>query len=229
MGKVGGGCNIFRDTIMSREPQILVCYQIPFLVTMVWGLTLHTSIWANVWGVEHNWIKSRFKDEKIMGKKGFTVARWYEGVLMDTKELGQDVNVHAAFYWGHSCNSQSQMDPIKTALDKVELLVDIDPFVTTTSILPDRKDGVYILPAATVYEQAGSVTNSNRDIQWRNRWGNLSGNHGKGLDIIPLPGRSSGFWQGIKKSKNGAWKELPEDITREWNLVCDHWNDWPNS
>ena len=138
-----------------------------------------------------------------MGKKGFTVARWYEGVLMDKKELGQDVNVHAALYWGHSCNSQSQMDRVKAALDKVELLVDIDPFVTTTSILPDRKDGVYILPAATVYEQAGSVTNSNRDIQWRNQVVKPVWESRKDLDIVIDLADRLGFGKEYKKSRNG--------------------------
>ena len=69
------------------------------------------------------------------------MARWYEGVLLDAEELGQDGNIHAAFYWGHSTNCQSQLDRIKRALEEVDLLVDIDPFVTTTSILPDRPDG----------------------------------------------------------------------------------------
>ena len=163
-------------------------------------------------------INGRFANEKIQHKVGFTVARWYEGVLMDPKELGQDENVHAAFYWGHSTNSQSQLDRIKTALDKVELLVDIDPFVTTTSILPDRKDGVYILPAATVYEQSGSVTNSNRDIQWRNQVVKPVWESRKDLDIVIDLAERLGFGDKFKKSKNGPWKQLPEDITREWNL-----------
>ena len=137
---------------------------------------------------------------------------------MDKKELGQDVNVHAAFYWGHSCNSQSQMDRVKKALEKVDLLVDIDPFVTTTSILPDRKDGVYILPAATVYEQSGSVTNSNRDIQWRNQIVKPVWESRKDLDIINDLADRLGFGKDFKKNRNGSWKQLPEDITREWNL-----------
>lgn len=218
MGKPGGGCNIFRghDNVQGATDLGVLSNTLPGY----YGLGVNSAYkhWSNVWGVEHDWMKSRFKDEKIMGKKGFTVARWYEGVLMDKKELGQDVNVHAAFYWGHSCNSQSQMDRVKKALDKVDLLVDIDPFVTTTSILPDRKDGVYILPAATVYEQAGSVTNSNRDIQWRNQVVKPVWESRKDLDIVIDLADRLGFGKEYKKSRNGPWKQLPEDITREWNL-----------
>ena len=217
MGKAGGGTNVFRghDNVQGATDLGVLSNTLPGYYGLSKGAYKH---WSNVWDVDNEWINGRFANEKIQHKVGFTVARWYEGVLMDAKELGQDENVHAAFYWGHSTNSQSQMDRIKTALDKVELLVDIDPFVTTTSILPDRKDGVYILPAATVYEQAGSVTNSNRDIQWRNQVVKPVWESRKDLDIIIDLAERLGFGDKFKKSKNGAWKELPEDITREWNL-----------
>jgi formate dehydrogenase major subunit len=32
-----------------------------------------------------------------------------------------------------------------------------------------RKDGVYLLPAATQFETSGSVTASNRSLQWREK------------------------------------------------------------
>ena len=217
MGKAGGGTNVFRghDNVQGATDLGVLSNTLPGYYGLSKGAYKH---WSNVWDVDNKWINDRFANEKIQHKVGFTVARWYEGVLMDPKELGQDENVHAAFYWGHSTNSQSQMDRIKTALDKVELLVDIDPFVTTTSILPDRKDGVYILPAATVYEQAGSVTNSNRDIQWRNQVVEPVWESRKDLDIVIDLAERLGFGDKLKKSKNGAWKQLPEDITREWNL-----------
>ncbi|HIB45319.1 MAG TPA: twin-arginine translocation signal domain-containing protein, partial [Candidatus Lambdaproteobacteria bacterium] len=217
MGKPGGGTNVFRghDNVQGATDLGVLSNTLPGYYGLSKGAYKH---WSNVWDVDNDWINGRFANEKIQHKVGFTVARWYEGVLMDPKELGQDENVHAAFYWGHSTNSQSQLDRIKTALDKVELLVDIDPFVTTTSILPDRKDGVYILPAATVYEQSGSVTNSNRDIQWRNQVVKPVWESRKDLDIVIDLAERLGFGDKFKKSKNGAWKQLPEDITREWNL-----------
>ena len=107
---------------------------------------------------------------------------------MTPRSWGKTATCTPPFTGGHSTNCQSQLDRIKRALEKVDLLVDIDPFVTTTSILPDRPDGVYILPAATVYEQYGSVTNSNRDIQWRKpgSWA--------GVGIQVRPGHSAPTW-----------------------------------
>jgi formate dehydrogenase major subunit len=35
--------------------------------------------------------------------------------------------------------------------------------------MPDRKDGVYLLPACTQFETVGTATASNRSIQWRER------------------------------------------------------------
>ncbi len=231
MGVPGGGTNVFRghDNVQGATDLGVLSNTLPGYYGLGEGAWKH---WSNVWGVDLEAMKKRFDNQKMMNKVGFTVARWYEGALMDAADLGQDGNVHAAFYWGHSSNSQAQMDRIKRALEKVELLVDIDPFVTTTSILPDRKDGVYILPAATVYEQPGSVTNSNRDIQWRNQlvapvWESRS-DLAIMLDLAERLGfkdeyasNSKEAWKGVPKSMKGV-KELPEEtyasIIGEWNL-----------
>jgi formate dehydrogenase major subunit len=157
-------------------------------------------------------------ETKLMEKPGLTVARWYEAVLMDQKVLGQPTNVKAAIYWGHSSNCESQMDRVKQALEKVELLVDIDPFITTTTMLPDRKDGVYMLPAATAYEQSGSVTNSNRGVQWRNAIVKPVFESRTDLDILMDFANRMGFGKDFAKNKNGPWKQIPEDLTREISM-----------
>ncbi|MFQ5881874.1 MAG: molybdopterin-dependent oxidoreductase, partial [Candidatus Methylomirabilales bacterium] len=231
MGRAGGGANVFRghDNVQGATDLGLLSNTLPGY----YGLSAKAyKHWANVWDLDFNWLKARF-NPKTFNKKGFTVARWYEGVLMDAKELGNGgVNVHAAFYWGHSSNCESQVDRIKKALEKVELLVDIDPFVTNTAVLPDRKDGVYILPAATQYEQWTSITDSNRDIQWRDRvvppvWESRT-DLAILLDLAERLGLKSkmihsrrGNWKGVPKSMKDA-KDLPEetieDIVREWNL-----------
>ena len=231
MGVPGGGTNVFRghDNVQGATDLGVLSNTLPGYYGLGAGAWNH---WANVWGTDAEELKARFTNEKMMQKVGFTVARWYEGVLLDAEELGQDVNVHAAFYWGHSTNCQSQLDRIKRALEKVDLLVDIDPFVTTTSILPDRPDGVYILPAATVYEQYGSVTNSNRDIQWRNRVVSPVWESRSDLAILLDLAERLGFKDGLTRNTQAAWegvpesmqdvKELPEEtyasIIREWNL-----------
>ena len=56
-------------------------------------------------------------------------------------------------------------------MKKLDLLVVIDPYPSATAAMAAmvRKDGVYLLPAATQFETSGSVTASNRSIQWRER------------------------------------------------------------
>ena len=39
----------------------------------------------------------------------------------------------------------------------------------TLAVLRDRQDGIYLLPAATQFETCGSVTASNRSLQWREK------------------------------------------------------------
>src|SRR6476659_4028563 len=48
-------------------------------------------------------------------------------------------------------------------------MVSVDPYPTAAAVMPDRKDGVYLLPAATQFETSGSVTASNRSVQWREK------------------------------------------------------------
>ncbi|HKI99574.1 MAG TPA: formate dehydrogenase subunit alpha [bacterium] len=221
MGKSGGGTNVFRghDNVQGATDLGVLSNTLPGYYGLGAGPWKH---WSNVWGVDPDYIKSRFKDEKMMGKPGFTVARWYEGVLMDAKELGQDTNVHAALYWGHSSNCESQMDRVKAALEKVELLVDIDPFVTNTAVLPDRQDNVYLLPAATVYEQSGSVTNSNRDVQWRNRIVKPVFEARTDLEIMVDFANRLGFGKEFAKNQKGPWSQdyekMVEDVAGEWAL-----------
>ncbi|MEJ2016044.1 MAG: formate dehydrogenase subunit alpha, partial [Limibacillus sp.] len=50
-----------------------------------------------------------------------------------------------------------------------DMLVVVDPYPTMTAVMHERKDGVYLLPAATQFETYGSVTASNRSIQWRDK------------------------------------------------------------
>ena len=43
-------------------------------------------------------------------------------------------------------------------MEKLDLLVVIDPYPTVSAVLHDRKDGAYLLPASTQFETYGSVT-----------------------------------------------------------------------
>ena len=219
MGRSGGGTNVFRghDNVQGATDLGVLSDTLPGYYGLGEGPWKH---WANVWGVEFDYLKSRFKSDALRESSGLTVARWYEAVLMDVKDLGQDTNVKAAIFWGHSTNSNSQMDRVKTALEKLELVVDIDPFVTNTAVLPDRKDGTYLLPAATIYESYGSVTNSNRDVQWRDRVVPPMWEARTDLDIIMDFAKRFGFVNDFAKSVKGPWGKdtLVEDIVAEWNI-----------
>jgi formate dehydrogenase major subunit len=58
---------------------------------------------------------------------------------------------------------------MKKAMEKLDLMVVIDPYPTVSAVMHDRTDGVYLLPACTQFETYGSVTASNRSIQWRDQ------------------------------------------------------------
>lgn len=231
MGVPGGGAQVFRGhdqiqgvTDVGGGPETLPSY---------YGVG--ESGWkhfAKVWDVPYEWLLKRFKDKKMMEKPGFTVARWYEATLLDPKQIGQDVPLKAVMFWGHSTNSLQQMDRVKQGLEKVELLVDVDPYVTNTAILPDRKDGVYILPSASNYEQPGSATNTNRDLQWRQKIVDPVWEARTDLAIMLDLAERLGFKKEFAKNMKGPWKGVPasmkdvkalpeatiDDILREINM-----------
>ncbi len=231
MGVPGGGTDVFRGhdgiqgvTDVGGGPETLPGYY--GVGETAW------KHWSKVWDVPYDWMVSRFKSKQMMEKPGFTVARWYEGVLLDAKELGQDVNLKAVFFMGHSTNSMQQMDRVKRALEKLELIVDFDPFVTNTAVLPDRSDGIYLLPIGTNYEQTGSATNTNRDLQWRQKVVSPVWEARSDLAVMVDMAERLGFkkqyihnykgdWKGVPASMKDV-KELPEqtveDVLREINM-----------
>jgi formate dehydrogenase major subunit len=217
MGVPGGGCNVFRghDQIQGATDVGGEAGTLPGYYGLGESAWKH---WANVWDVSYDWLRSRFASKELMEKRGFTVSRWYEGVLQPAAEIDQPTPIKAAIFWGHSTNSLTQMPRGKAALEQLELLVDIDPFVTNTAVIPDRKDGIYLLPASTAYEKSGSATNSNRQVQWRNQVVKPVWEARTDLDIVLDFARRLGFAQEFAKSKLGPWREIPEDILREINL-----------
>ena len=109
------------------------------------------------------------KDKSLQNLKGIPVSRWIDGVLEDAENMDQPNKVRAMVLWGHAPNSQTRMKEMKTAMEKLDMLVVVDPYPTVSAVLHDRTDGVYLLPACTQFETRGSVTASNRSLQWRDR------------------------------------------------------------
>ena len=128
-------------------------------------------------GRRADWLKGRFatrkdkdgKDKAMMNEKGIPVSRWIDGVLEAKENIDQPDNVRAMVFWGHAPNSQTRLPDMQKAMAKLDLLVVVDPYPTMSAVMHGRKDGVYLLPAATQFETYGSVTASNRSLQWRDK------------------------------------------------------------
>ncbi|MFT5590804.1 MAG: formate dehydrogenase major subunit [Bradyrhizobium sp.] len=177
IGKSGGGTNIFRGhdnvqgaTDVGPNPDSLPGYY--GLATGAW------KHWAAVWGVDYEWIKKQYASQAMMEKSGVTVSRWIDAVLEKNELIDQENNVRAMVFWGHAPNSQTRGLEMKKAFDKLDLLVVIDPYPSASAAMANMKvDGqelnpnraVYLLPAATQFETSGSVTASNRSLQWREK------------------------------------------------------------
>ncbi|HEX6275542.1 MAG TPA: molybdopterin-dependent oxidoreductase, partial [Polyangiaceae bacterium] len=171
VGRSGGGCNIYRGhdnvqgaTDIGPNPDTLPGYY-PVAVPGSW------AHWANVWNVDLEWLKKRYASEAMMAKPGMTVSRWIDGVTEKNDAVDQDPNLRAIFFWGHAPNSQSRGSEMIEAMKKLDLMVVIDPYPSASAAMfaKVRKDGAYLLPAATQFECEGSVTASNRSIQWREK------------------------------------------------------------
>ena len=90
------------------------------------------------------------KDRLMMNEKGIPVSRWIDGVLEAKENLVQPDNTRAMVFWGHAPNSQTRLVEMKDAMEKLDLLVVVDPFPTVSAVLHDRKDGAYLLPSTTI-------------------------------------------------------------------------------
>ncbi|HXZ92002.1 MAG TPA: formate dehydrogenase subunit alpha [Burkholderiales bacterium] len=170
VGRSGGGCNIYRGhdnvqgaTDIGPNPDTLPGYY-PVFVPGSW------AHWARVWNIDLKWLQDRFAPGMI-GKPGMTVSRWIDGVLEKNDAIDQGPNLRAVVYWGHAPNSQTRGLEMLKAMEKLDLMVVIDPYPSASAAMfaKVRKDGAYLLPAATQFETEGSVTASNRSLQWREK------------------------------------------------------------
>jgi formate dehydrogenase major subunit len=170
VGVSGGGTNIFRghDNVQGATDVGPNPDSLPGYYGVATGAWKH---YAAVWGVDYEWIKGRFASQALMEKPGMTVSRWIDGVLEKNELIDQDNNLRAVVYWGHAPNSQTRGKEMIEAMKRLDTLVVIDPYPSATAAMAAmvRKDGVYLLPACTQFETSGSVTASNRSLQWRER------------------------------------------------------------
>jgi formate dehydrogenase major subunit len=105
-------------------------------------------------------------------------------------------------------------------MEKLDLMVIIDPYPTHAAVMNDRTDGIYLLPASTQFETYGSVTASNRSIQWRDKviepvWESLP-DHTILYKFANKLGFADELFKNIKVNA-GTDEPLVEDITGEIN------------
>jgi formate dehydrogenase major subunit len=217
MGVSGGGTNIFRghDNVQGATDMCVLSHSLPGYYGLTAGAWKH---WARVWDVDYEWVKGRFADKKLMESKGIPVSRWIDGVLEAKDNIDQPDNLRAMVFWGHAPNSQTRLPEMKKAMDKLDLLVVIDPYPTLSAVMNDRIDGTYLLPASTQFETYGSVTASNRSIQWREKVIDPVFESKPDHEIMYLFAKKFGIdGEMFKHIQVNGTEPLVEDITREFN------------
>ena len=217
MGVAGGGTNIFRghDNVQGATDMGVLCHTLPGYYGLKTGSWKH---WARVWDVDYDYMLGRFASKELMETAGMPVSRWIDGILTPKDQLEQPDNTRVMVFWGHSPNSQTRMPEMRTAMKKLDLLVVIDPVPGLVSAIHDRTDGVYLLPAATQFETYGSVTASNRNLQWRDRVVEPIFESVPDHTIMYRFAKKLGFADEMfKHIQINDDEPLIEDITREYN------------
>jgi formate dehydrogenase major subunit len=220
IGVPGGGANIYRghDNVQGATDVGPNGDSLPGYYGLAEGAWKH---FAEVWGVDYEWIKSRFGSKELMEKPGITVSRWFDAVNEQNQFIDQPSNLRAVFYWGHAPNSQTRLPDMKAAMQKLDMMVVIDPYPSMTAAMHGRTDGVYLLPAASQFETQGSCTASNRSIQWRERVIMPLFECKTDHEIMYLFARKLGFADQLCKTIKVVHNEpVVEDILREINRSC---------
>ncbi len=220
IGVAGGGTNIYRghDNVQGATDVGPNPDSLPGYYGLAEGAWKH---FAAVWGVDYDWLLKRFASKDLMEKPGTTVSRWFDAVLEDNQYVDQPSNLKAIVYWGHAPNSQTRLPDMKAAMQKLDLLVVIDPYPTMTAAMHGRTDGVYLIPATTQFETQGSVTASNRSIQWRERVVQPLFECKTDHEIMYLFAKKFGFEEQLCKNIKVVKDEpVIEDILREINRSC---------
>ncbi|MEJ2380210.1 MAG: formate dehydrogenase subunit alpha [Gammaproteobacteria bacterium] len=228
IGTSGGGANIFRghDNVQGATDIGPNCHTLPGYYGLSEGAWKH---WCRVWDVDYEWLKNRFDMSKkydaghgkmayTMNIPGVPVSRWIDGIMEENQNFQQKDNFHAIFFQGHAVNSQTRGNQMAKALEQLDMVVISDPYPTHLAVMSNRKDNTYLLPTCTQFEQDGSVTASNRSLQWREKVIDPLFESKTDAEILYLFAKKFGFadqmFKHIKVENN-----IPntEDVLREVN------------
>ncbi len=167
MGKKGGGTNIIRGHDNVQGSTDMCC--LADSLSGYYGLgEASWKYYAKAWGVDFDWLQKRFHSPKWMNEKGFSLAKWWQGVLQEEKTYSSSP-IRALWVQGTGITSMAQTAKVQEALDKLDLLVVAEPFVNEAAVITSKTDNIYILPVCTQFETEGSVTATNRSSQWRSK------------------------------------------------------------
>lgn len=220
VGAPGTGANIFRghDNVQGATDVGLDIVTLPFYYGLVEGAWKH---WSRVWEVDYDYLVSRFDSKKIMETPGIPLTRWFDAVLLPKDQVAQKDNVRAMFVQGHASNSITRIPESLKGLQRLDLLVVVDPHPTTWASLAleaGRKDNFYLLPACTQFESSGSRVASNRSLQWGEQIVKPIFESKPDLEIMYLLAKKLGFadpmFKNIKVENNVP---VPEEVLREMN------------
>jgi formate dehydrogenase major subunit len=217
VGHNGDGANIFRGhtNVQGATDLGLDVTTLPLYYGLSEDAWKH---WCRVWEVDYDWVLSRFVSKKLMETPGITSTRWFDATLLPKDEVAQPDTMKAMFIMGHGVNTITRMPDAIKGIEKLDLLVVCDPYPTAWSVVSERKNGTYLLPACTSFEMDGSRTASNRSLQWGEQIVLPAFESKNDYDLMYMLARKLGFadqmFKNIKVS-NGAVSA--EDILREIN------------
>jgi len=229
VGKPGTGANIFRGhtNVQGATDLGLDVTNLPLYYGLTEGAWKH---WSRVWEVDYEYFQSRFDEVPAKGDRkprtrkenmetpGITSTRWFDGVLVPEEEVDQRSNIRGMLVMGHGGNTVTRIPEMLKAAEKLELLVVVDPHPTSFAALPGRREGTYLLPAATSLEMDGSRTASNRSLQWGEKIVEPPFEAKNDYEIMYLLAQKLGVAEGLFKNIK-VENNIPvaEDILREIN------------
>jgi len=216
MGKPGGGTNILRghDNVQGSTDMGCLADTLPGYYGLAEG---SWKYFASQWKVDYDWLKGRFKSKKMMEEKGFSLSLWMNGVLDEANAKNNaDTPLKALVCIGNGISTITQVQKVKEALDKLDLVVFIDPYVNDAAVITTRDNNLYLLPAASQVECSGTVVNTGRSAQWRSKVVEPLYEARPDEEILFDFAKRMGFYDeftaGMGKGKDFTW---PEDATDE--------------
>jgi anaerobic selenocysteine-containing dehydrogenase len=127
-----------------------------------------------------------------------------------TVSVTYDYGITASVVWGmNPAVTEPNQSKVRDGLKNLDMLVVVDMFATETAQC-DRKTGgvTYLIPSCAHVEEAGSVCNSGRVLQWRERCIKPKGNSKSDLELLIR------FAQALQGAS--AFTHIDSALTTQW-------------